>query len=70
MSTHSYPSDGYCSETNDTECFTKKLLATRDIAQVAHAATAAATATATATATAAAAAAAAATAATAAMSVW
>lgn len=33
VSTHSYPSDGYCSGTDDPECFTKKLLATRAIAQ-------------------------------------
>lgn len=33
VSTHSYPSDGYCSSTPDPDCFTKKLLETREIAQ-------------------------------------
>ena len=33
VSTHSYPSDEYCSQTADPDCFTKKLLETRTIAQ-------------------------------------
>ena len=33
VSTHSYPSDGYCSSTPDPDCFAKKLLASREIAQ-------------------------------------
>ena len=35
VSTHSYPSDGYCSSTKDPDCFAKKLLAARKIAQTA-----------------------------------
>ena len=33
VSTHSYPSDGYCSNTPDPDCFAKTLLKTRTIAQ-------------------------------------
>jgi len=33
ISTHSYPSDPYCSTTPDPDCFVKKLLEKRDIAQ-------------------------------------
>jgi len=33
VSTHSYPSDGYCSNTADPDCFAKTLLKTREIAQ-------------------------------------
>ena len=33
VSTHSYPSDPYCSRTPDPDCFAKKLLASREIAQ-------------------------------------
>ena len=33
VSTHSYPSDGYCSSTRDPDCFAKKLLDARAIAQ-------------------------------------
>jgi xylan 1,4-beta-xylosidase len=33
VSTHSYPSDGYCRTTTDPDCFVKKLLASRAIAQ-------------------------------------
>ena len=33
VSTHSYPSDGYCSNTPDPDCFAKTLLKTRAIAQ-------------------------------------
>lgn len=33
VSTHSYPSDFYCSSTKDPDCFVKKVLASRDIAQ-------------------------------------
>ena len=35
ISTHSYPSDGYCSNTRDPDCFAKKVLAQKEIAEAA-----------------------------------